>query len=353
MRSRRWNWPAIARTTDARKTPEDIAVKALVCHSFGPIENLRVEDISAPVPGPGQLLVNVKAASINFPDALMVQGRYQYKPALPFTPGAELAGVVAAVGQGVEAFRPGDRVIATCGTGAFAEQCLTDASQTVPLLAGMDYALGASFLLAYGTSLHALATIARLQPGETVLVMGAAGGVGIAAIEIAKTMGARVIAAASSAEKLALARRAGADETVDYTQPDWRRQVEALTSGRGVDVVYDPVGGAHSESALRVTAWRGRYLVVGFAAGEIPKVPLNLVLLKERALLGVFWGEAMRRDRAQCQADVQKLGEWFVAGKLHPPVTERVPLAAAAAAIGRLAARQAIGKVVILPEAQA
>jgi len=324
-------------------------VKALVCHEFGPIENLRVEDIAPPVPGPGQLLVEVKAASINYPDALMVQGRYQVKPALPFTPGAELAGVVAALGEGVTAYRRGDRVICTTGTGAFAEQCLAEAARTVPLPAGMDFAAGASFLLAYGTSLHALRTIGRLQPGETVLVLGAAGGVGIAAVEIAKTMGARVIAAASSAEKLALARRAGADETIDYTQPEWRRQVEGLTAGLGVELVYDPVGGPYSESALRATAWRGRYLVIGFATGEIPKLALNLALLKERAVLGVFWGEAMRRDPAQCLADIHQLGEWFVSGKLHPPVTERVPLAGAAGAIARLAARQAMGKLVVLP----
>ncbi|HXY22269.1 MAG TPA: NADPH:quinone oxidoreductase family protein [Burkholderiaceae bacterium] len=327
-------------------------MKALVCHDFGPIESLRVEEVPAPVPGPGQLLVEVKAASINFPDALMVQGRYQAKPALPFTPGAEMAGVVIAVGAGVDAFEPGDRVMATCGTGAFAQQCLADVAQTVPLLAGMDFASGASFLLAYGTALHALTTIGKLAPGESVLILGAAGGVGIAGIEIAKTIGARVIAAASSAEKLAMARRAGADETVDYAQPEWRRQVEALTSGRGVDVVYDPVGGAYSESALRATAWRGRYLVVGFASGEIPKVALNLALLKERALLGVFWGEAMRRDRLQGQADMRQLGQWFLAGKLHPPVTERVALSAAAAAMERLATRRAMGKIVVLPDAQ-
>jgi len=328
-------------------------VKALLCHEFGPIENLRVEDVSTPVPGPGQLLVQVKAASINFPDALMVQGRYQAKPALPFTPGAEMAGVVIASGAAVDAFRAGDRVMATCGTGAFAEQCVTDAAQTVPLFAGMDFALGASFLLAYGTALHAVATVGKLVSGQSVLILGAAGGVGLAAIEIAKIMGARVIAAASNAEKLALARRAGADETVDYSQPEWRRQVEALTAGLGVDVVFDPVGGAYSESALRATAWHGRYLVVGFASGEIPKLALNLALLKERALLGVFWGEAMRRDRLQAQADMRQLGQWFLAGKLHPPVTEQVPLSGAAAAMQRLATRRAMGKIVVLPGSRA
>jgi len=328
-------------------------MKALVCHAFGPIENLRVEEIAAPVPGRGQLLIDVQAASINFPDALTVQGLYQVKPALPFTPGAELAGVVAAVGDAVTAFKPGDRVIASPGIGAFAEQCVAEAARAAPLPAGMDFDAGASFVLAYGTSLHALRTIAQLKAGESVLVLGAAGGVGIAAVEIAKVLGARVIAAASSADKLAFARRAGADETVDYTQPEWRRQVEALTEGRGADVVYDAVGGPYSEPALRATAWRGRFLVVGFAAGEIPKLPLNLALLKERAILGVFWGAAMQRDPAQQRADLRLLSEWFAAGKLRPPVTERVPLEGAAAAMLRLASRQAMGKLVVVPRRSA
>jgi len=204
-------------------------------------------------------------------------------------------------------------------------------------------------VLAYGTSLHALQQVAALQPGETLLVLGAAGGVGIAAIEIAKVLGARVIAAASTADKLALARRAGADEAVDYSQPSWRGAVEALTGGRGVDVVYDAVGGPYSEPALRATGWHGRYLVVGFAAGEIPRLPLNLALLKERRILGVFWGEAMRRDPARHAANMAQLAQWFAAGKLDPPITERVPLAQAAAAIDRLAGRRAMGKLVVLP----
>ncbi len=324
-------------------------MKALRCNAFGPIDALRVEDIPAPVPSAGQVLVDVHAASINFPDALMVQGLYQVKPPLPFTPGAELAGVVCAVGDGVAHVKVGDRVACSTGTGAFAEQAAVDASRVIPLPDGMDYAAGASFVLVYGTSLHALQTIGRLRAGETLLVLGAAGGVGIAAIEIAKTLGARVIAAASSDEKRALARRAGADETVDYTQPEWRREVERLTDGNGVDVVYDAVGGQYAEPALRATAWRGRYLVVGFAAGEIPKLPLNLALLKERAILGVFWGAAMAREPRQLLADLQQLASWFKAGKVKPPVTEQVPLAGAADAIARLAERRAMGKIVVLP----
>jgi NADPH2:quinone reductase len=324
-------------------------MKALVCKAYGPIGDLRVEQLPEPLPGPRQLLVEVRAAAVNFPDALIVQGLYQIKPPLPFVPGAELAGVVRAAGAQVERIRPGDRVIAMTGTGAFAERCVVDADKVVPLAPDMDFELGATFMLAYGTSIHALRTIGRLQAGETLLVLGAGGGVGIAAVEIAKALGARVLAAASTPEKRALARTAGADETIDYTQPEWRRQVEALTDGKGADVVYDAVGGPYSEPALRATAWRGRYLIVGFAAGEIPRLPLNLALLKERALLGVFWGDAMRRDPAQLVADMRQLGAWFAAGQLHPPVTERVPLEGAADAIARLAARQAMGKIVVLP----
>jgi len=325
-------------------------MKALMCRAFGPIETLKVEDVPSPVPGAGKVLIDVKSAAINFPDALIVQGLYQTKPELPFSPGSELAGVVAAVGEGVARVRVGDRVIALVGSGGFAEECLADAHQVMPLPEGMDYDLGASFVLTYGTSLHALQKIARLQAGETVLVLGAAGGVGIAAIEIAKAMGARVIAAASSAEKIALCRQVGADETINYSEEDLRKRVEALTAGKGADVVYDPVGGAYAEIALRATAWRGRFLVIGFAAGDIPKIPLNLALLKERAILGVYWGDAMRREPAAHLANMKQLGEWFAAGKVKPVISERIPLAQASAAIQRVASRQAMGKLVVLPE---
>jgi NADPH:quinone reductase len=325
-------------------------MKALMCHAFGPIETLRVEEVASPVPGPGQVLIDVKAAAINFPDALIVQGLYQSKPALPFAPGAELAGVVTALGEGVRNVRVGDRVVAAVGHGAFAEECVADAAQLMPLLPGMDFELGAAFVLTYGTSLHALRKIAALQAGETLLVLGAAGGVGLAAIEIAKAMGARVIAAASSDEKLALCRKLGADETINYSDEDLRKRVDALTGSKGADVVYDPVGGALAETALRATAWRGRYLVIGFASGEIPKIPLNLALLMERAILGVFWGAAVRRDLAAHLADMKQLAQWFAEGKVKPVVSERVALADASAAIQRLANRQAMGKLVVLPE---
>ncbi|ALX12332.1 NADPH:quinone oxidoreductase [Burkholderia cepacia JBK9] len=326
-------------------------MKALLCTAFGPIDSLRIEDVAIPEPAAGQVRIQVKAASLNFPDALIVQGLYQVKPALPFSPGAEFAGVIDAVGEGVTAWRPGDSVVAFTGHGGFAEQCVADVHQIAALPPGMAFEQGSALMLAYGTSLHALQQRARLQAGETLLVLGAAGGVGIAAIEIAKALGARVIAAASSADKLALCREAGADETIDYAAEDLRRRVDELTGGRGADVVYDPVGGACSEAALRATAWRGRFLVVGFAAGEIPKIALNLALLKERDILGVFWGDAMRRDPAQHVANMRLLAEWFAAGKVRPAITERVSLAGAADAIARIASRRVKGKVVILPGA--
>lgn len=325
-------------------------MKALICHAFGPIASLRVEDVAAPTPGPGQVLIDVKAAAINFPDALIVQGLYQAKPALPFAPGAELAGIVSALGEGVQRLKVGDRVIAAVGHGAFAEDCVADAAQVMPLLPGMDFELGAAFVLTYGTSLHALRRIGALQAGETLLVLGAAGGVGLAAIEIGKALGARVIAAASTAAKLELCRKVGADETIDYASEDLRKRIDALTAGKGADVVYDPVGGALAEAALRATGWRGRYLVIGFASGDIPRMPLNLALLMERAVLGVFWGAAVKRDPAGHRADMQQLAQWFAEGKVRPVVSERVGLGEAAAAIQRLAGRQALGKIVVLPE---
>ncbi|RKP55808.1 NADPH:quinone oxidoreductase family protein [Pararobbsia silviterrae] len=324
-------------------------MKALMCRAFGPISDLKLEDVADPAPGAGQVVIRVEAASINFPDALIVQGLYQFKPPLPFSPGAELAGTVHAVGEGVRHLKAGDRVIASTGHGGFAELCVADAARVAPLPAGMDFELGAAFVLTYGTSLHALQQIAKLQAGETLLVLGAAGGVGLAAIEIAKAMGARVIAAASTADKLALCKQLGADEVINYEEEDLRKRVDALTDGNGADVVYDPVGGRYSEVALRATAWRGRFLVVGFAAGEIPKLPLNLALLKERAILGVFWGDAVRRDPAQHLANMKQLAAWFAEGKVKPFISERVSLADAAHGIARMAARQVKGKVVVLP----
>jgi NADPH:quinone reductase len=328
-------------------------MKAVMCHAFGPIENLAVEDVAAPEPGAGEVRVRVKSASLNFPDALIVQGLYQFKPPFPFSPGAELAGVIDALGEGVTGWQCGDRVIASTGHGAFAEQCVVPVDKLSLLPAGMDFDTGAALVLTYGTSLHALAQRAQLKADDTLLVLGAGGGVGLAAIEIAKMMGARVIAAASSDEKLELCRESGADATINYATDDLRRRVDELTGGKGVDVVYDPVGGALTETALRATAWRGRYLVVGFAAGQIPRIALNLALLKERDILGVFWGDAMRRDPAQHAANMELLTEWCLSGKVRPAITESISLAGSIAAIARMANRQVRGKVIVKPELEA
>lgn len=323
-------------------------MKALLCKAFGPIENLRVEDIEAPTAGPGQVLVSIRAAALNFPDALIVQGLYQVKPALPFSPGAEFAGVVKTVGEGVSHLKVGDRVMALVPHGALAEECAVDARGVIPLPDDMDFVTGSALLLTYCTSLHALKDVAKLAAGETLLVLGASGGVGIAAIEIGKLMGARVIAAASSEEKLALCREHGADETIDYARDDLRERVDALTEKRGVDVVYDAVGGAYSEAALRATGWGGRLLVVGFATGDIPRLPLNLALLKERLILGVYWGDWAKRNPKLQQAHLLQLLEWFRDGKIAPPVTEQLPLSGAVDALQRMARREVRGKLVVL-----
>jgi NADPH2:quinone reductase len=324
-------------------------MKALICEAVGPIDTLVVKDIPSPVPGPKQLLIEVRAAAVNFPDALMVQGLYQVKPPLPFTPGAEISGIVKSVGNDVKHFKAGDRVIALTSTGGFAEECIAEAARTMPLPADMDFETGAALVLTYCTSLHALRDCGHLQPGETLVVLGAAGGVGISAIEIGKAMGARVIAAASSDDKLELCKRVGADETVNYSTENLKDRINELTAGKGADVVYDPVGGPYTEPALRALAWRGRLLVIGFAAGEIPKIPLNLALLKERSIVGVYWGDSTKHDPAGHLANLQQLNEWFAAGVIRPVVSERFPLAAAKNAIAKIANRQVKGKIVILP----
>ena len=324
-------------------------MKALVCDAYGPIANLVVKDIPSPVPGPKQLLIEVKAASVNFPDALMVQGLYQVKPPLPFTPGADIAGIVKAVGAEVRHYKAGDRVIALTSTGGFAEECLAESAKAMPLPAGMDFEAGAALVLTYCTSLHGLRDCGHLQAGETLVVLGAAGGVGISAIEIGKAMGARVIAAASSDDKLELCRKVGADETVNYATENLKDRINELTAGKGADVVYDPVGGPYTEPALRALAWRGRLLVIGFAAGDIPKIPLNLALLKERSIVGVYWGDSIKHDPAGHLANLRQLQEWFAAGVIRPVVSERFPLAAARDAIASIANRQVKGKIVVLP----
>lgn len=326
-------------------------MKALLCTAFGSLETLTVQEVPSPRPGPGQVLIDVKAASLNFPDVLMVQGLYQVKPALPFSPGAELSGEIIELGDGVQGYLPGDRVIAIAGWGGFAEECVTDVDWLTPLPGGMDFETGAAFLFTYETALHALRDAGRLAAGETALVLGAAGGVGLAAVETGKAMGARVIAAASSAEKLALCRERGADATINYASENLRERIRDLTDGSGVDVVFDPVGGPYTETALRATAWGGRLLVIGFASGDIPKIPVNLALLRERSIVGVYWGESVKRDPEGHRRNVRQLVEWFDAGKVRPAVSERVPLDEAPAAMNRLIQRRVKGKIVILPEA--
>jgi NADPH2:quinone reductase len=293
----------------------------------------------------------VKAASVNFPDVLIIQNKYQFKPPLPFSPGSELAGVVKEVGSGVTAFRPGERVMAFTTYGAFAEEVKTEAGRLLPLPDKMDFVTGAAFVLTYGTSDHALRDRGALKAGETLLVLGAAGGVGLAAIEIGKAIGARVIACASSEDKLSVCRQHGADEAINYASEDLRERIKALTEGRGIDVVYDAVGGPYTEPAFRSLAWRGRLLVVGFAAGDIPRLPLNLPLLKGASVVGVFWGDFARREPKEFAASMQQLGRWYAEGRLKPHVSQTLPLRQAAEAIRLLASRQAKGKVVVTMEA--
>lgn len=327
-------------------------MKALLCREFGAIEKLRVEEIASPGPGPGEVVIDVKAASLNFPDALMVQGLYQVKPPLPFSPGLELAGVVKELGEGVHGAGAGDRVFASPGKGAFAEECVARADALVRLPPDLDFETAAALLLTYGTSLHALQDCAGLRPGETLVVLGAAGGVGTAAVEIGKALGARVIAAASGDEKLALCRQLGADEAINYQTEDLRQRILDLTSGRGADVIYDPVGGPYTEPALRATAWRGRLLVIGFAAGAIPQVRLNHLLLKERSAIGVYWGEWAAREPAAQARSVEQLLGWIAGGRIRPAVRERVSLHEVPDAMQRLLERKVMGKVIVLPEAR-
>jgi len=324
-----------------------MSVKAVLCKQYGPPETLVVEELPSPRAGPGEAVVSVKAASVNFPDVLIIQNKYQFKPPLPFSPGSELAGVVKEVGAGVSSVRPGDKVMAFTTYGAFAEEVKTDAARLLPIPEGMDFKSAAAFVLTYGTSDHALRDRGSLQAGETLLVLGAAGGVGLAAIEIGKALGARVLACASSDEKLAVCREHGADATINYAGEDLRERIKSLTEGRGVDVIYDSVGGAYSEPAFRSIAWRGRMLVVGFAAGEIPKLPLNLALLKGASVVGVFWGDFARREPKAFAGSIAQLGLWFREGKLRPHVSKIYPLEKAADALRLMAARQVKGKVVL------
>ncbi|MFZ6720234.1 NADPH:quinone oxidoreductase family protein [Undibacterium sp. Ji49W] len=325
-------------------------MKAVICKDWGLPDTLVIEDLADVVPGQGQVAIDVKAAGVNFPDVLIIQNKYQFKPELPFTPGSELSGVVRAVGEGVSHVKVGDKVIAFVGNGAFAQQVVVPAHAIMPMPPGMDFDTAAAITLTYGTSHHAVVDRAQLKAGETMLVLGAAGGVGLAAIEIGKALGARVIAAASTDEKLAICKQHGADHTINYSTEDLREAIKAATEGKGPDVIYDPVGGIYAEPAFRSIGWRGRYLVVGFANGEIPKLPLNLTLLKGASLVGVFWGEFARREPKANLAAMRELMTWLHEGKIKPHISGRYALKDTAQALNDLAARKVTGKVVIQPE---
>ncbi|WP_301358634.1 NADPH:quinone oxidoreductase family protein [Stutzerimonas nitrititolerans] len=323
-------------------------MKAVLCKAFGPAENLVVEDLDSPQIKKGEVLLDIHAAGVNFPDTLIIEGKYQFKPPFPFSPGGEAAGMVAAVGEKITHLKVGDRVMALTGWGSFAEQVAVSGQNVLPIPAEMDFTTAAAFSMTYGTSMHALKQRANLQPGETLLVLGASGGVGLAAVEIGKAMGARVIAAASTNEKLEIARKAGADELINYSEASLRERLKELTDGQGVDVIYDPVGGKLFEEAFRSIAWNGRMLVVGFAAGgEIPALPANLPLLKGASLIGVFWGAFAQRQPQDNAANFKQLFAWYAEGKLRPLVSQTFALEQAAEAIDTLGQRKAVGKLVV------
>ena len=324
-------------------------MKALLCTRYGTPDDLELADIADPTPAPGEAVVRVAAAALNFFDTLIIAGKYQHKPAFPFSPSAEFAGEVESVAADVTRFAPGDRVIGNIGWGAAREKVALAADQLVALPAGLDFDRAAGLTVTYGTSLHALKDRAKLKPGETLAVLGAAGGTGLSAIEIGKLMGARVIACASSDEKLAFALQHGADTGVNYAAADLKDALRQLTGGKGVDVVYDPIGGAQAEAALRGMDWGGRFLVVGFATGEIPKLPLNLVLLRSYDVLGVYWGAWILRDPQGHRANMTQVLDWCAQGKLSSHVHAVYPLDQAPAALKAIAARKVMGKVILRP----
>ncbi|MDH4555937.1 NADPH:quinone oxidoreductase family protein [Pseudomonas sp. BN417] len=322
-------------------------MKAVLCKAFGPADTLVLEEVASPTPAKNEILIDVYSAAVNFPDTLIIEGKYQFKPPFPFSPGGEAAGVVAAVGEKVSHLKPGDRVMALTGWGSFAERVAVPSYNVMPIPKGIDFNSAAAFGMTYGTSMHALKQRANLQPGETLLVLGASGGVGLAAVEIGKAMGARVIAAASSAEKLEVAKAAGADALINYSEENLKDRVKELTGGQGADVIYDPVGGDLFDAAVRAINWNGRLLVVGFASGRIPELPVNLALLKGASVVGVFWGSFAQRQPQDNLANFQQLFAWYAEGKLKPLVSQTFPLERTAEAIKTLASRQAVGKVVV------
>lgn len=330
-------------------------MKAMLCKHYGPPEDLTFEEIPNPKAGKGQIVVSVKACGVNFPDALMIQDKYQARPALPFAPGGEVAGIVKEVGEGVTNVKPGDRVCVSVGSGGFAEEALADARRCMIVPENVGFDVAASFTVTYGTSWHALKDRANLQPRENLVVLGAAGGVGLSAVEIGHALGARVIAGASTQEKVDLAKMHGAADGFVYPNAPLSRdqqkalseEIKRLTGGAGADVLYDPVGDDYAEPCLRAMNWNGRYLVIGFAAGNIPKVPLNLTLLKGSQIVGVFWGASVARDPKHAQENLQRLLGMIAEGKLNPHISAHIPLARAGEAIRLLMDRKAQGKVVV------
>ncbi len=323
-------------------------MKAVLCKELGPPSSLVVEDIELAAPGPKQVLVEIKACSVNYPDTLIIQGLYQFKPELPFSPGGDFAGIVKEVGAEVKHLKVGDEVFGASGHGCFAEEALVASNMVFPKPPAMSFNEAASFLMAYGTSHHALKDRAQLKAGETLCVLGASGGVGLAAVELGKLAGARVIACASTDEKLELCKATGADETINYTTEDLKSRIKELTGGKGADVIYDPVGGDYTEAALRATAWKGRFLIVGFPAG-IAKVPMNLPLLKGCDILGVFWGRFAQEESGANMQNTMELIQYFAEGKLTPHIDKEYSLEEAPHALQDMIDRKVKGKVVVVP----
>jgi NADPH2:quinone reductase len=323
-------------------------MKAIVCRQFGLPENLEFGTLPDPTPSPHQIVIAVEACGVNFPDVLMVQGKYQFKPDLPFAPGGEVAGKVIAIGDQVSGFQIGQAVLALCGWGGFAEQVAVDAARVFPLTESVSEEMAATMGYTYSTSYHALKDRAQLQSGETLLVLGAAGGVGLAAVELGRLMGAKVIAAASSEKKLALCREKGADLTINYETEDLKTRIKELTDRKGVDVVYDPVGGKYTEPALRGIAWKGRYLVVGFAGGQIPQIPMNLPLLKGCSIVGVFWGNFSRVEAELSRQNIEQLMTWISEGKIQQHIERRFSLEEVPEALRAIMDRKMLGKGVMV-----
>ncbi|MCH3881855.1 NADPH:quinone oxidoreductase family protein [Tenacibaculum aquimarinum] len=322
-------------------------MKAIVCSQFGLPNTLEFKETETPQPKEGEILITVKACSVNFPDTLIIQGKYQFRPEFPFSPGSDVAGIVEKVGDNVKHFKVGDEVVGFIPFGGFAEKAIVKATDCFPKPKGMSMVNASAFLLAYGTSYHALKDRAKLKEGETVLILGASGGVGLTALELAKLMGAKVIAAASSDEKLALCKQFGADEVINYSEESLKDRVKELTNGKGVDVIYDPVGGHFSELALRAIAWKGRHLVIGFANGEIPKIPINLTLLKGASIVGVFWGAFAQKEPKKSLENIQQLLTWFVKGDVKPHIDKTYSLENAPKALEDMMQRKVKGKIVI------